>query len=462
MKPSLPDYNTEDCIAALASPWGQSALAIIRASGKGSLERLAPAFSNARLLRAPGNTLLHGKLTDPAGGEIIDEVLTGVFRPGASYTGEEAFELYCHGSLAVIRRVLALLRSRGFRDAQPGEFTFRAFLNGRLDLTQAEAVGEIATSQTDKARSLALRRLSGAVTREVNTAKAFLAEALAAVEIRLDYPEEETPEEDPAAEDPRAPESLKDSSARAREILERLLATYREGRLYREGSRVALAGRINAGKSSLFNYLLKEERSIVSGHPGTTRDYIEGLISLEGIPVRLYDTAGLRDSGDPVEHEGVRRSRLLLESADLVLYLVDASGAITDEDKKNIAALAGRVLVAGNKIDLAKTCPPGVLAVSARTGEGVPALLEEMRKRLAPAGLVSAEQEAVIQSERQRDSLEKSLAALRRFISRADSHPLDILAEDLREALSALGEITGEVATEQMLRLMFSRFCVGK
>jgi tRNA modification GTPase len=459
MKYCLPAYNTEDCIAALATPWGQSALAVIRASGPGCVERFAPAFGNRRFSSAPGNTLLHGTIRDPVTGEDVDDVLAGVFRPGAGYTGEDAFEIYCHGSLPVIHRVLALLRSLGFRDAQPGEFTFRAFLNGRLDLAQAEAVYEITSSRTDKARALALSRLCGAVTREVNTAKAFLAEALAAIEIRLDYPEEETPDEDDPASPGLCPE---DSCVRAEQIVQRLLATCTEGRLYQEGARVALAGRINAGKSSLFNYLLQEDRSIVSEYPGTTRDYIEAIVPLAGIPVRFYDTAGLRDSGDPVENEGVRRSRLLLESADLVVYLVDAGSGITEEDEKNLAAAGGRVIVAANKIDIVRACPPGTLPVSARTGEGVPALLEAIEKRLAPAGRASPEQEAVIESERQRESLEKSLAAARRFISRAGSYPLDILAEDLREALSALGEITGEVATEEMLSLMFSSFCVGK
>ncbi|MCL1818238.1 MAG: tRNA uridine-5-carboxymethylaminomethyl(34) synthesis GTPase MnmE [Spirochaetaceae bacterium] len=453
MKHSLCAYSTEDCIAALATPWGQSALAIIRTSGGGALRRFAPAFSNPHeLLGAAGRSLLHGEIRDPETAQTIDDVLVGVFRAGASYTGEEGVEIYCHGSLPGVRRILDLLRGLGFRDAQPGEFTFRAFCNGRMDLTQAEAVGEISSAQTDRSRSLALHRLSGGLAREIDAAKALLAETLAALEIRLDYPEEDSPDEESA--------DFAEPCGRAAEILRKLLATYREGRLYREGAAVALAGRTNAGKSSLFNYLVKEERAIVSPQPGTTRDYIEALVSLAGIPVRLYDTAGLRDSRDPVEAEGVRRSRELLEAADLVLYLADAAAALAPEDDEALASLGGRALLVWNKIDIAPDHPCGGIPISARTGDGIAALTEEIEKRLAPGRSSGAE--IVIESERQRDLLEKSLAALDRFIPRAKESSLDILAEDLREALAALGEITGEVTTEEMLGLMFSRFCVGK
>ncbi|MDR1625669.1 MAG: tRNA uridine-5-carboxymethylaminomethyl(34) synthesis GTPase MnmE [Spirochaetia bacterium] len=463
MKHGLPDYNTEDCIAALASPWGQGALAVIRASGQGCLERLAPAFSKAeKLLRARGGAMLHGSIKNPQTGEALDEVMLGVFRKPAGYTGEDAFEIYCHGSLPGIRGILSLLARLGFRQARSGEFTFRAFSNGKMDLTRAEAVREIVCAQTEKAHTLALRRLSGAVADKINEAKGLLLQARADVEIRLDYPEEDSP--DAEAGDTAA------AAARCEEILERLLATCAEGRLYQEGARVALAGRTNAGKSSLFNYVLKEERSIVSENPGTTRDYIEALVPLAGIPVRLYDTAGLRDSPDFVEGEGVRRSRRILEEAALVVYLVDASEGglfrLDAEDEKTILSLGGRVITAWNKTDL---LPPqalraarqaGHLCLSAATGDGVAGLLGEIGKRLLPER--PAGEEALIDSLRQKELLEQSLAALRRFSLRAGKYPLDMAAEDLREAMGALEKISGETTTEEMLALMFSRFCVGK
>ncbi|MDR1317492.1 MAG: tRNA uridine-5-carboxymethylaminomethyl(34) synthesis GTPase MnmE [Spirochaetales bacterium] len=465
MNKNFSAYNTEDCIAALATPWGQSALAVIRASGKDCVNRFAPAFSKAeKLIRARGGSMVHGSITDPHSGGTLDEVLVGVFRQPQSYTGEEAFEIYCHGSLPGIRGILALLARLGFRQAQPGEFSFRAFFNGKMDLTRAEAVQEIVCARTEKAHALALRRLSGAIAEKISQARNLLVQALAGLEIRLDYPEEDVP--DSAAGDGAAAPEL----PRAEEILKQLLATCAEGRLYQEGARVALAGKVNAGKSSLFNYIVREERSIVSENPGTTRDYIEALVPVAGIPVTFYDTAGLRDSSDSVETEGVRRSRLILEHADLVIYLIDASEEDAFQpDRKDTAATGetgGRRITVWNKID---RLPPqaadqarqeGRICVSATGGDGIPELLEEIAKELLPAR--SAGEEALIDSLRQKELLEQSLEALRRFSRRAGIYPLDIVAEDLREAVNALGKITGEVTTEEMLSLMFSRFCVGK
>jgi tRNA modification GTPase len=408
-------------------------------------------------MAARSYSLLHGFIINPENGEALDDVLVSVFRPPSGYTGEEAFEIYCHGSLPGIRGILRLLAGLGFRQAQPGEFTFRAFYRGRMDLTRAEAVQEIVSSQTEKAHSLALHRLAGAVAEKIDEAKNLLAGALAGVEIRLDYPEEDAPD----SHDEKA--AVLRAVSRSEEILGRLLATYAEGRLYQEGCRVALAGRTNAGKSSLFNYFLKEDRSIVSENPGTTRDYIDALIPVGGIPVKLYDTAGLRDSLDPVESEGVRRSRLILEEADLVIYLIDASDSfrMEKEDEETIQALGNRCITVWNKIDLASgAAKAGGLCISARTGDGIPQLLKEIERKLLP--VQSAGEEAVIDSLRQKELLEQSLAALRRFRSRAGKYPLDIVAEDLREASGALGEITGEVTIEERLAVMFSRFCVGK
>jgi tRNA modification GTPase len=447
-------YTTDDRIAALATPWGTAALAVVRTSGAGSAEALAPAFSDPdALLSAPSGSLHHGILTDPESKEPVDEVVLGVFRAPNGYTGEESVEIYCHGGIPAVQAVLDLLFRLGFRQAEPGEFSFRAFFNGKLDLTRAEAVHEIITAKTRKAHSLALHRLAGSVEKRINEAKRLIAETLAAVEVRLDYPEED-------AEDGPLPAKNIDGSA---EILRKLLSTYKEGRLYQEGVRIALAGRTNAGKSSLFNLFLREERSIVSDLHGTTRDYIEALVTIRGIPVRLYDTAGLRTAEDPIEHEGVLRSRRIIENCLLVIYLLDASAGSSPEDEATIAALGDKAVPVWNKIDCNPELPEdGRLRLSASTAEGFGELSELLGGRLTK-GAVSGENEAVIDSERQKNLLETCLRALERFNgSLAAGMPLDIVAQDLQEALRALGEITGEVTTEEMLTLMFSRFCVGK
>ena len=272
-------YDTDDLITALATPWGESALAVIRTSGKNCIEAVASVFDDSNKLKnADGNTLLRGYIIDPDTKERIDEVVAGIYRNPRSYTGEDLVEIYTHGSLPGIRAVLAALKKGGFRNAGPGEFTLRAFLNKKMDLTRAEAVHEIITSKSRKAQNLALARLSGNVFNKINIIKHSLSDILASVELQLDYAEDE--------DDPGAginPEHLKKS----RKELEELASTYRIGRLYQDGIKIVLAGRTNAGKSALFNLFLKEDRSIVSDIHGTTRDYIESYISIKGVPVRL-------------------------------------------------------------------------------------------------------------------------------------------------------------------------------
>ncbi len=456
------DYSPHDAIAALSTPWGQSALAVIRVSGAGSLRLLAGLFEPARALaEAPGHGAVRGHLLDPAsGGERVDEVLVLVYRAPRSFTGEEAAEICTHGSPVIASRVLDILNRAGFRPAGPGEFTLRAFLNGKLDLTQAEAVNEIVRARTDRARALALHRLAGSVEGRIRGLKERLLGFQAAVEVRLDYPEEELPAE-------VVPPAELDGFQRQ---LEGLAATYRIGRLFQEGVSAVLAGRTNSGKSTLFNRLLREERAIVSEAPGTTRDYLEGGIDLEGIPVRLFDTAGYREAGDPVEAEGQRRTDALVDGSQLVLYLVDAAAGLAEEDRRFLAQHAGesRLIPVWAKADLAGTVavgvPPGFLPVSAATGEGIEELCRIMGERiLAGAGGADAGEEAVIDSLRQKELLEAASASFREFRrGLASGEALDLLAVDLREALEALGRITGEVATQDILSEIFSRFCVGK
>ena len=474
MKP----FSSAEPIAALATPWGQSAIGVIRTSGEGCLDLLSKLFRGGRQspARVPGariastpdvrNNLSEGRGYSIRHGFIehgerqLDEVLITVFRKPRSYTGEDSAEIYCHGGMVIIREILQLLLNNGFRQAEPGEFTQRAFLNGKMDLTRAEAVNEIIRSKTDRARQLALNRLSGGIEQKIQAVKEALIGISAAVEVQIDYPDDDL-DHDPI--DRERITSVQDE-------LERLLSTYRTGKILQEGISVVIAGRTNAGKSTLFNLLLREERAIVSEIHGTTRDYIEGAISIEGIPIRLFDTAGLRDSRDPLEQEGMRRSDQIIKNADLMLFLLDATRGLEQEDRALIQGYGDGVTVIPlwNKVDIAPEPAPGnYIPISCQTGEG----LSELHTRIAEAilgGSTIESGEPVIDSLRQKNLLERCLDAVRSFNrglakdGLAKAIPLDVLAVEIKEAIDCLGEITGEVVSEDILREMFSKFCVGK
>ena len=454
--------SPEDPICALATAAASSALAVIRVSGPGSLRLLAPLVGGTfDPAGARGHTLHRCVLNDD--GEPVDEVLLAVYRAPRSFTGEDSAEIFCHGSLPVISHLLSLLGRNGFRPAGPGEFTQRAFLNGRMGLTQAEAVNEIVRARTDRARGLALQRLGGAIEDRIRRVRELLVDLRASLEVQIDYAED------------RDPDSLDDGGPRgvdaaeldeAQGTLRALVHTYRQGRAYQEGATVALAGSTNAGKSSLFNLLLRQDRAIVSEVHGTTRDWLEATASIKGIPVRLIDTAGLRESADPLESEGIRRTRELISSADAVVYLVDGTRGLQDDDRRFLESWGGpgELVRAWNKSDLpsAAAAPPGFLPVSAVTGRGLP----EVEQAVAAAALGGAPldgSQPLVDSERQRDLLVRALDALGRLGRAAGSGATpDLLAVDLADALDALGEITGEVTSAEILDRMFSRFCVGK
>lgn len=339
--------------------------------------------------------------------------------------------------------------------AEPGEFTLRAFLNGKMDLTRAEAVHEIVSAQTATAHELALGRLGGSVERRINEIKSALVGVLAAIEVQLDYPEEDAGE----ATVPR------DVIESAIDELDGLSATYRTGKLYQEGARVALAGRTNAGKSSLFNLFLREDRSIVSEVHGTTRDYIESRVALEGIPLRLFDTAGLREAVEAVESEGIRRSAMVIDSAAVVLYLVDGSCGISNEDRANIERYGTRpgFIPVWNKVDASTSpAPEGFVPLSTITGAGFDGLQERILNTIRK-GAGPGDAEIVIDSVRQKNLIDRCAASLRLVVEGLGAAvPLDAIALDLQDSIGALGEITGEVTTEDVLDAMFGGFCVGK
>ena len=459
-------YNTEDPIAALATGWEESAIAVIRTSGTDAIELAAGVFSNKDGLRsAEGGTIVYGYVLDPETGARVDEVLAAVFRAPRSYTGEDSVEFFCHGGIPAVSVVLSALKKGGFRDAAPGEFTMRAFVNGKLDLTRAEAVHEIVTAKTAKAHSLALNRLSGALELRIEDLKRRVLDMLSSVELLLDYPEDEL--DGQAGEYPLDVQAVENLCA----DVQRLADSFKAGKVFRDGVPAALAGRTNSGKSSLFNLLLREDRAIVSEIHGTTRDYIESWITVKGIPLRLFDTAGLRNSDNPIEAEGIKRSGEVIADAGIILYLVDAVCGLNEEDRTFLDRLQGeeRLIRLWSKIDAIPNegaydedqVPDGFIPISSLTGEG----LAELEKALAEAALgkKGLDDTVVIDSMRQRDLLQRAATALDKTRSAAEEQaPLDAAAMELRDALDAMGEITGEVSSADILNNIFSNFCVGK
>jgi tRNA modification GTPase len=445
-------YDTEDPICALATPWAPSALAVIRTTGKGAIEAFSRFFSRPDALKnAAGHSVLHGRIVDAAGATLDDAVVT-IFRAPASSTGQDTVELSCHGSLPGLKRILDTLTSGGFRPANPGEFTLRAFLNGKLDLTRAEAVNEVVAARTSRAQSLALGRLSGSISTRIEELKNRVLDLVALLNIQLDYAEDDV-------------ETLPvpfDKLDGIREELRVLAATYHAGKVYQEGVTVALAGQTNAGKSSLFNLFLKEDRSIVSDEHGTTRDWLEAWVSLDGVPIRLVDTAGLRDADNLVEREGIRRSRELIDACDVLLYLIDGTrGADTaDQAFLDTHAADSRLVTVHTKSDL--TAPQAGLWVSSTTGDGFERLEQAILEKIPGHG-EGGSGGAVIDSLRQKQLLDRAVAALDQVRAGAEQDaPIDMIALDVKDALDALGEITGEVTTADVLTRMFSGFCVGK
>jgi tRNA modification GTPase len=469
--------SLDDTIAAVATAPGAAGLAVLRVSGTDALLVADAVFHGATsLAQAPGQTLHHGWAVWPARGEAdaapapphrLDEVVAAVFRAPRSYTREDVVELSCHGGELSARRVLAALLAAGARLARPGEFTQRAFLNGRIDLAQAEAVADLIHAETARAHELALAQLAGQLSRRVESLAERLADTVAEVEARVDFAEDvggvEVPDHVVAA-----------IAAVDRELAE-LLAGAPYARAVREGVRVPLVGRPNVGKSSLFNALLGEVRAIVSDVPGTTRDRVSEAIELAGIRVTLSDTAGLRETEDAVESLGVARARDALAGCAVALWVVDAAAPLLPEDRRIAGELTTqRVLVALNKCDrpavtsaaevevLLDGIPRRIVAVSATGGDGLDALRAALAELLdaggGAGGVVSA-----VGNLRHADALERARAALGRAAqAAAERSPGEIVALELREGLGALGEVTGRSIGEDLLERIFSRFCVGK
>src|SRR5579875_399491 len=463
-----------DTIVAIATPPGVGAVGIVRLSGPQAFAIGRALFRPARRIPEsvypPSHLLTYGHIIDPNSGEIVDEVLIAFLRAPRTYTREDMVEINAHGGPLILRRIVELALAAGARAAQPGELTLRAFLNGRIDLTQAEGVMALINAGSDAGRRLALRQMQGDLSARVQAARTAALGALTRIEASIDFPEEEVPPPDPA--------ELGDLMAQARDEIAGLLAGAESGRILREGLRVAIVGRPNVGKSSLLNALLGVERAIVTPIAGTTRDTVEEAAQINGVALHLVDTAGLTATDDPVERLGVERSRTAAREADLLLLTVDVSQPLTELDGQvatDLHALLGEegapVILVMNKADLpraineeeAQALWPGapVVHTSALERAGVAALEEEI-VRMALGGAAQAA-DALVSAARHRDALRRAdeqLAAAQATL--ANTLPLDFVSVDLRAALEALGEITGESATADLLDRIFAEFCIGK
>jgi tRNA modification GTPase len=449
--------DSDDTIAAIATALapGEGSVAIVRISGP-----QAEAIGR-QLFVAPGDQawdshrVLYGHVRDPASGERLDEALLLLMKAPRSFTREDVVELHCHGGLIAVARVLELVLASGARRARPGEFSQRAFLNGRLDLTRAEAISELITARSRRAAQLALAGLDGGLQRRISALRERLLDQLAELEARVDF-EEDLP--------PLDPQALVAELEAVRQELQGLVAEASVGQLLREGLKVAIIGRPNVGKSSLLNALSRRERAIVTELPGTTRDLLESELVLQGVPLTLLDTAGIRATDDPVERLGIERSRQALAAADAVLLLVDLSEGLTEADIELCAQVPAGVpsLVVGNKVDRAAGDPPAQVdvVISALKGSG----LEELAAALlARCGHSLGPGLEVALNSRQRDLAAAAATSLAGSLEAAAAGlPWDFWTIDLRQAARSLGEITGEEVNEAVLDRVFSRFCIGK
>lgn len=485
----------DDTIAAISTAVGEAGIGIVRISGRDALAVLGRVFVPARrasssgggdhpdpppLREGPGedthrspliarhplaiesHRVYYGHAVDPSAGDVIDEVLALCMLGPRSYTREDVVELHCHGGPVPLQRILLAVLQSGARPALPGEFTLRAYLNGRIDLAQAEAVADVIRARTERGLSLAMKGLSGQLSQRVRAAREQLLRVLAYLEATIDFAEDDVPEDDV-----RGP--LEASLG----AVQRLLSTADQGIVCRQGVRVAIVGRPNVGKSSLLNALLGSDRAIVTEVAGTTRDTLEETANLSGVPVCLVDTAGIAESEDLVERLGIERSRRAIQEADLCLLVVDRSVPLQQEDRDVAAATQGKAtVVVANKIDLPAVVPLEELAaladgaplvpVSVLSGEGLSALREVVLQAVFRGRVIQSD-ELLVSNPRHKAILARAESHLVDALASLDAAlPADCTASDLRAAVDALGEITGETATEGILDAIFSQFCVGK
>ena len=452
-----------DTIAAISTPRGEGGIGIIRISGDKSFEILDKIFNTKNPNRDLGfYKFNYGFIHD--NGKIIDEVMAVRMKAPKTYTCEDVVEINCHGGHLISEKVLELVLKNGARHAEQGEFTKRAFMNGRIDLSQAEAVMDIIQGKTEKSISLSLEQLRGDLRDKIGSFKKALLDVTAHVNVVLDYPEE-------GIDDP-LPSNLRENLENVYAEADRLISSYDKGKKIKEGIKTVIAGKPNVGKSTLLNSLLKEERAIVTHIPGTTRDVIEEIINIKGIPLVLTDTAGIRKTEDIVENIGVEKSKKFIENADLVLFVLDASRELESEDREVIQEIQNnnkKTIVLLNKIDLERKIEldefglENILEISAKDNIGIEDMEERIYSYIVEEKVEDSSEKLIITNIRHKTALEKTKDAIRNIFETIDAGmPMDLISVDLKEALDSLSEITGEISSEDILDHVFGNFCVGK
>ena len=446
--------KTEDTISAIATALGTAGVGIIRMSGENSIA-VAEKIFDKPLSSAPDRKIIFGHVKTPAG-EIVDEVLVLIMRAPKSYTRENVVEIQCHGGVEVLREILSLTFKAGARPAERGEFTKRAFLNGRLDLSQAQAVLDVIQAKTSTALSVAQNQLAGKTSAKIRAIRTEILDVLAHIEALIDFPEDDIDD---------AVNSELDAKILAQiDAVKIFLANQRSGRILREGLETAIIGKPNVGKSSLLNFLAETDRAIVTDIPGTTRDSIEEFVSIRGVPLKIIDTAGIRNSDNPVEKIGIERARDCAARAELILALFDGSREISAEDLEILKLIDGRsAIILLTKADLPRAIDTArfenFIAISVKTGAGVEEFLDAIAEKV---GSVNAEMNFV-RDEREADLLRRAVENLEEArVTLSKNIGIDFVAIDLRAALELLSEITGESVTEDVINEIFSKFCIGK
>ncbi len=456
----------DDTIAAISTPVGQGGIGIVRISGSDSIMIADKIFRSKRtdkLLKAKSFSMLYGHIIDPAEGGVIDEVLVSVMRSPNSYTREDVVEINCHGGMIPLRKTLEKILQQGARLAEPGEFTKRAFLNGRISLTQAEAVLDLIRAKTGESMRIAIEQLKGGLSEKLAEIRNTLLEICALSEAYIDFPEDEI-------ETKTSEHIIGEITAIKKEIAQ-ISRTFQEARFFREGLSVAIVGRTNVGKSSLLNALLKKDRAIVTEFPGTTRDLIDDYININGLPIRIMDTAGIRKPDEVAEKEGIRRSLSAMENADFIIAIFDGSEPLNEYDIELLEKIKDKsAVITINKSDLPVRISPDdfqksmkqYLHISAVTGEG----LEDLKSIIFNSNIKNWKEDRegiVVTNLRHKLALDNTASALERSIDvLSGDQPLELFSIEIRDALDSIGEITGTVTTEDILDKIFNDFCIGK
>ncbi|WP_347861812.1 tRNA uridine-5-carboxymethylaminomethyl(34) synthesis GTPase MnmE [Salimicrobium sp. PL1-032A] len=455
-----------DTIAAISTPTGEGAIAIVRLSGEDAVEKANELFRGKDLTAVDSHTMHYGKLIDPETDEMAEEVMASVMRAPKTFTREDIVEINCHGGLVSVNRVLEIALAQGARLAEPGEFTKRAFLNGRIDLSQAEAVMDLIRAKTDRAMNVALKQVDGRLSKLIQELRQKLLETLAQVEVNIDYPEYDDVEE-------MTNDVMEEKTAEVRDDIEQLLQTAKQGKILREGLATAIIGRPNVGKSSLMNTLVHENKAIVTEVPGTTRDVIEEYVNVRGVPLRLVDTAGIRETEDIVERIGVERSRQVLTEADLILLVLNYGDELTEEDVKLFeAARDMNMIVLLNKTDLDQKIDiqrvkelagdNPVISTSLIQEEGIDQLESAISSTFFDGEIDSGDM-TYVSNVRHVQLLKQAKQALEDAREGMEMGvPIDVVQIDVTRTWEILGEIVGDTVGESLIDELFSQFCLGK